>query len=94
MSLTYSPKDNLWSISEIVDGRESTTESIVREGIFATYERDVLVYFVASILSGGNLPSYFTTTSTFMAIKLLCEPLVYSHVPLSLLFSFAFKTGK
>ena len=51
-------------------------------------------YFVASVLSGGNLPAYFTTTSTFMAIKLLCETLAYSNVPLSLLFSFAFKIGK
>ena len=35
----------------------------------AMYERDVLVYFVASILSGGNLPACFRTTSTFMANK-------------------------
>ena len=53
-----------------------------------------MVCFVASILSGGNLPAFFTSTSTFMAIKLLCEPLVYSNVPFSLLFSFAFKIGK
>ena len=48
-------------------------------------------YFVASVLSGGNLPAYFTITST---IKLLCETLAYSNAPLSLLFSFAFKIGK
>ena len=60
--------------------------------LLATYEREVLVYFVASILCRGNLPAYFTTT--FMAIKLLFEPLVYSNVPLSLLFSFAFKISK
>ena len=65
-----------------------------RYRIFATYGREVLVYFVASILSGGNLPAYFTTTSTFMAIKSLYEPLVYPNVPLSLLVSFAFKIGK
>ena len=58
------------------------------------YEREILVYFVASVLSGGNLPAYFTTTSTFMAIKLLYEPLVFANVPLSLLFTFAFKSGK
>ena len=34
-------------------------------------------------VEGINLP----TSSTFMAIKLLFEPLVYSNVPLSLLFS-------
>ena len=60
-----------------------------RYRIFARYKREVLVYFVASILSGGNLPAYFTTTSTFMAIKLLYEPLVYANVPLSLLVFFA-----
>ena len=65
-----------------------------RYRIFATYEIEVLVYFVASILSGGNLPAYFTTRSTFMAIKSLYEPLVYPNVPSSLLVSFAFKIGK
>ena len=40
----------------------------LRYRIFATYEREVL--------SGGNVPAYFTTTSTFMAIKLLYEPLL------------------
>ena len=124
MSLTYSPKDNLWSISEIVDGesrvsrvsfladlsvilmslccgsshcrdrRTGCTTILCKVQNFATYEREVLVYFVASILSGGNLPAYFTTTSTFMAIKSLYEPLVYPNVPLSLLVSFAFKIGK
>ena len=48
----------------------------LRYRIFARYKREVLVYFVASILSGGNVPAYFTTTSTFMAIKLLYEPLL------------------
>ena len=43
-------------------------------------------FFVASIFSGGNLPAYFTATSTFMAIKSLCEPLVYSNKPLSFFF--------
>ena len=62
--------------------------------MLAMYEREVLVYFVASVLCRGNLPAYFTTTSTFMAIKLLFEPLVYSNVSLSLLFSFAFKICK
>ena len=62
--------------------------------LLATYKREILVYFVASILCRGNLPAYFTTTSTLMAIKLLFEPLVYSSVPLSLLFSFAFKISK
>ena len=51
-------------------------------------------FFVAAIFSGGNLHAYFTATSTFMAIKLLCEPLVYSNKPLSLLFLFSFKIGK
>ena len=62
------------------------------EVLYVTYEREVLVYlvyFVASILC-----AYFTTTNTFMAIKLLFEPLVYSNVPLSLLFFFAFKISK
>ena len=51
-------------------------------------------FFVASISSEGNLPAYFTATRTFVAIKLLCELLVYSNKPLSLLFFFSFKIGK
>ena len=61
---------------------------------FSLRMKEVLVYFVASSLSGGNLPAYLTIESTFMATKLLCEPLVYSNVPLSLLFSFGFRIGK
>ena len=44
-----------------------------RQRIFITYKREVLVYFVSSMLSGGNLSAYITTTSTFMATKLPCE---------------------
>ena len=63
------------------------------EVLYVTYEREVLVYFVYFVylvyFVASILCAYFT--ATFMAIKLLFEPLVYSNVPLSLLLFFAFK---
>ena len=80
--------------SHCTDRRAGCTTIFWKVKIFATYKREVLFYFVISVLSGGNLRAYCTTTSTFMATKLLWEPLFYSNVPLWLLFSFAFKIGK
>ena len=62
----------MWSISEIVNGERRVNRAcLVLSGsvrhfdvaLLATYEREVLVYFVASILCRGNLPAFFTTTT-------------------------------
>ena len=92
MSPTYPLKDNLWSISEI--SGKSLVSFLADQSAILTSLCCGSSHFVASILSGGKLPAFFTTTSQFMATRLLCEPLVYSNVHLSLFFTFPFKIVK
>jgi len=57
--------------------------------IFTLCEGAVLVDFVVYVLSGGDIPTCITETSTFMANELLRWALVDPNVAVSLLLSAA-----